>query len=154
MNKKRLLIIILITLAIIFSIKYILDNKTQEKYYLNDKYYSTNEFIEINSNKIDQYKNDSYILFTYNNYCTLPIPCETIFEEFTKKNNIAIVSIPFENFRKTYLYKEVKYAPSIIVINKGKIVTYLDANSDNDLPKYQNVSEFENWISKYVYLTN
>ena len=153
MTKKIIPIILIIisTLSIIFLYN---RNKTNNptKFYLNKEYYNKNNFIQ--TKEISNLKKKSYILFTYNNYCTLPIPCETIFEEFTKKNNIAIVSIPFENFRKTYLYKEVKYAPSIIVINKGKIVTYLDANSDNDLPKYQNVSEFENWISKYVYLTN
>ncbi len=154
MNKKRLLIIILITLAIIFSIKYILDNKTQEKYYLNDKYYSTNEFIEINSNKIDQYKNDSYILFTYNNYCTLPIPCEYVFEDFMNKYNISIVSIPFAEFKKTNYYKKVKYAPSILIIKNGKIIDYLDVNANEDLNKYQNIEEFEKWISKYIYLEN
>ena len=92
------------------------------------------------------------LLFTYNNYCSLPIPCEYIFEDFMSKYNISIVSIPFKEFKETKYYKKVKYAPTIIIIKEGNIVAYLDANSEKDLDKYQNINDFEKWISKYIYL--
>ena len=69
-----------------------------------------------------------------------------------EKNNIAFVSIPFAEFKSTNYYNTVKYAPSIIVIKKGKIVDYLDADSDEDIIKYQDVEAFESWISQYIYL--
>ena len=69
-----------------------------------------------------------------------------------KKHNISIISIPFAEFKKTIFYKKVKYAPTIIIINKGKIIAYLDANSDKDLKKYQDINEFEKWIDNYIYL--
>ena len=70
-----------------------------------------------------------------------------------QKYKIDFVSMGIDDFKKIELYKEVKYAPSVIIINKGKIVTYLDAESDNDSVKYHDENEFEKWISKYIYLT-
>ena len=34
---------------------------------------------------------------------------------------------------------------------EGKIVTYLDANSNKDLDRYQDSKKFEEWINKYIY---
>ena len=123
-----------------------------EKIYLSDEFYNQGKFIKIKSEEINNYKDKNYVLFTYNNFCSLPTPCDEIFESFMKNNKIDFVSIPFEEFKKTELYKKVKYAPSIIVISNNKIVTYLDADKDSDLDKYQNEESFKEWLSQYIYL--
>ncbi len=143
---KKYLLIIPIVLTVIIICLYL----PKKKIYLTEKYYANNTFIE--TTDLSNLDNDTYILFTYNNYCTLPIPCEYIFEEFMKKYNISLVSIPFKDFKNTKYYKKVKYAPTIIIINNGKVISYLDANSDKDLDKYQDIEEFVSWISKYIYL--
>ena len=75
---------------------------------------------------------------------------EDIFNEFMKKYNISIVSLPFGSFKNTVLYEKVRYAPSLIIIKNGEIISYLDANSDDDLPKYQDVHELELWLDNYI----
>lgn len=142
MNKKLLAIFIFLLI--------IVSGCNKERFYLDDKYYNKGEYIKVSSTDID--KKDSYVLFTYNNYCSLAVPCEDIFEEFMKEYKIDFLSMPFEEFKKTYLYKKVKYAPSIIVVNKGSVVSFLDANNETDLEKYQNVDIFRDWISEYIYL--
>ena len=54
-----------------------------------------------------------------------------------KKNNISFLSIPIEDFKKTWIYQKVKYAPSIIIVRDGHIVDYLDANSNEDSECFQ-----------------
>ena len=144
------IIIILCIVARIYTKK---QNNISYPIYLENKYYNNHTFIKVNSEELSKLKKENYILFTYNNYCTLPISCESIFEEFMKQYNIAFLSIPFEEFKNTYIYRKVKYAPSIIIISKGHIISYLDANSDDDLNKYQDVTEFKKWIEQYIYLT-
>lgn len=141
--KKTLLI--LITIFLITGCK----EKQIEKFYLDDKYYNEGNYIKVND--INNLKKDTYILYTYNNYCTFNKPCEEIFKEYMEKYKIDFVSIPFEKFKKTSLYGEVKYGPSILIIKEGKIIKYLDANKDSDLQKYQDTKEFEKWINKYIY---
>ena len=119
---------------------------------LEDKYYNNNKFIASTATEIDKYldNKESFILYTYNNYCTLKIPCESIFETFMTNNNISILSIPYSEFKNTKLSKKIKYAPTVIIVDKGKIITSLNAESDNDLPKYQDVDEFSNWLKEYI----
>lgn len=142
--KKAVLLII--TILLITGCK----EKQKEKFYLDNKYYNEGKFIKVDN--IENLKNDSYILYAYNNYCTFNKPCEDIFKEYMEKYKIDFVSIPFEKFKKTSLYLQVRYGPSILIIKKGKIITYLDANKDKDKDKYQDTKEFEKWINQYIYL--
>lgn len=141
--KKTVLLIISLLLISGCSKKQI------EKFYLNNKYYNEGKFITIKN--IDELKDDTYVLYTYNNYCTFNKPCEEVFKEYMEKYKIDFYAMPFEQFKKTTLYKKVKYAPSIILIKEGKIIKYLDANSNSDKEKYQDTKKFEEWINTYIY---
>ncbi len=121
------------------------------KFYLDNKYYKDGKYIKVESSDIKK-DNSSYVLFTYNSFCTLAVPCEDVFEDFMKENKISFLSIPFDEFKDTYLYDVVKYAPSIVVVHKGEVVAYLNANNDDDLSKYQDTLEFKNWLSEFIYL--
>lgn len=151
--KKKITIISIITIVIIITITIILfnTNKKIEKFYLDNSFYNKGEYIEINNNDLDKYKKKSYILFTYNNYCNFSKPCEKVFKEYMNKYKIDFLSIKFEYFKKTKLYKKIKYAPSVIIVNNGKIIDYLDSNKNEDLTKYQEVNDFEQWINNYIY---
>jgi hypothetical protein len=136
------LIIILLPLLILTGCK------KQEKINLNKKYYNEGKFITINS--LENLEEETYILYTYNNYCSFEIPCDQIFKQYMEKYKIDFLQIPFKQFKETNLYKKVKYAPSIIIVKEGKIISYLDANKNKDLKKYQDINEFEKWINKYI----
>jgi hypothetical protein len=154
---KKKTIIILIGLIIVFlGIYFILNTfSTKEKIYLSDKYYNTiDKYVDIDSEDIINLNNDNYLLFIYNNFCIFSVPCDVIFEEFMEKYNISILHITFDEFKKTNYYKKIKFAPSIAIINNGKIIDYLKADSDDDVIKYQDVDEFEKWLDKYIYFTN
>ena len=143
MKKIVLLIAIFLLTGCIFN--------KQEKFYLNSEYYNKGEYIKLNNIELENIKNDSMIIYTYNNFCNLPIHCENIFKEFMDKYKIDFVSIPFSDFKMTSFYKDVSFAPSIIVVNNGKVIDYLKADSDNDYDKYQKEEVFEKWLSEYIY---
>ena len=148
--KKKISIVLFL---IIFLLVGCTSSKQEgSKFYLSNRYYNKGEYIDITKKQLKRLKHKNYILFTYNNYCTMATPCENVFKEFMNKYKIDIVSIPYEEFKDTEFSKTVKYAPSVIIVKNGEIISYLDAESDEDLPKYQNEEEFENWIKKYVYV--
>ena len=153
MYKKILLILfILFSTGCVFTKKINQDNNI-ERIKLTDKYYNKGDFIKINLEEVNNLQNDTYVLYTYNNYCNLAIPCEDIFKSFMEKYNIDFLSMPFEEFKKSEFYNTIKYAPSVIIISKQKIIAYLDANSSSDLDKYQDNSAFEKWMDKYIYFS-
>ena len=94
------------------------------------------------------------MLYVFNSFCKFSIPCDSIFAEFMKNNNITIMSIPYDKYKKTDFVKKVKYAPTVIIIHKNKIISYLDADKDEDVNKYQDIEEFTNWVKEYIYLKN
>ena len=153
MNKK--IIIITIVLTILIVVPAIILNLKHEKFYINDKYYNNGEFIKITSNDLNNLINskDSFLLYTYNDYCSLKIQCDDIFRSVMNKYKIDMYSIRYEEFEKTDYINKVKYAPSVLIIKNGKIVTYLDANKKADLDRYQDTSSFESWLDKYIYLS-
>ena len=113
-------------------------------------FYNKGNFIEIDSKSLEDYSNTTYLLFTYNNFCSLPISCEKIFKSFANDYKIDFLSMPFSEFKNTYLYDTVKYAPSVLIVENNKIIAYLDANKDDDLEKYQDVNKFKDWINNYI----
>lgn len=137
-------VLLILTLILITGCK-----EKIEKFHLDDKYYNEGKFIQVTN--LDNLKKDSYVLYTYNNFCTFGKPCEETFKEYMEKYKIDFVSIPFEKFKNTSFYPQVKYGPSIIIVKKGKIVTYLNANKDSDKEKYQDINQFEKWIDEYIY---
>lgn len=137
--------IVLLLLILIF-----LTGCNKKKFELDESYYGKNDYIEITYNDLEDKKKDSYLLFVYSNVCSMQIPCDQIFKEFMENNNIAMNSMSFLEFKKSSYYKKVKYAPTVIIIKKGKIVAYLDAESEDDYVIYQDALEFKKWVSKYV----
>ena len=109
--------------------------------------------MKITPEELDGLKEENYILYTYNDYCRFPISCESIFEEFMQEYKIHFLSIPFADFRNTSFYPDVKYAPTVIIIQKGKVIAYLDADSDDDVEKYQNKEKLKEWLEQYIYLS-
>ena len=144
--KKIIIPVILVLLLIVGC-------KKDDKFYLEDKYYNTEErFVVIEANDLEKLVKDkeSFVVFTHLPYCTFSVPCDVIFETFLNENNMSFYSIDFDEFTKVDEFKSIKYAPSVVLVKEGKIMKYLDANSDEDYDMYQNVESFTNWIKKYI----
>ena len=85
-------------------------------------------------NKIIKDK-ESFVISTY-----IPSECgdddESVryrAEDLSNKYKIYVYDVTFDVFKKTSLYGYVKYAPSVVIVNKGKVYAYTDAESDDDL---------------------
>lgn len=126
-------------------------NDGKERIYLSNSYYNEGKYIKVTSEELKDKENESYLLFTYNSYCNFSTPVEEIFEKFMKKYKIDILSIPIDEYKNTNFYEEVKYAPTVLIVKENEIIAYLDAESDEDLNKYQDSKEFENWLNNYIY---
>ena len=151
MKIKKIIIVFVFIILIPLSLLFI-NNLTKQKITLESKYYNTGKFIDINGANLNELLNnkENFILFTYNNFCTFKVSCDEIFNESIKELNITILKIPFDEFKTTYLYNEVNYAPSVILIKEGKIIKYLNPEKNEDLPKYQDKKEFTSWIKEYI----
>ncbi|MBR4350885.1 MAG: hypothetical protein IKP98_01530 [Bacilli bacterium] len=153
MNKKLIIIMITLVVLIAIGVTIILTYNSKEKFYIEDVYYNKGELKDTTSKEIDKLiKNKkSFVLFTYNDFCSFSVPCDSVFEEASNKLNITILQIPYRDFKKTVLNKKIKYGPSVIIIKEGKVVKYLDVEKDDDKILYQDVKKFNTWLNKYIY---
>lgn len=153
MNKKLIIIMITLVVLIAIGVTIILTYNSKEKFYIEDVYYNKSGLQDTTSKEIDKLiKNKkSFVLFTYNDFCSFSVPCDSVFEEASNKLNITILQIPYRDFKETVLNKKIKYGPSVIIIKEGKVVKYLDAEKDDDKILYQDVKKFNIWLNKYIY---
>lgn len=151
---KYKILIIITALIFICGITFVMYKINNKPFYLNEKYYNQTDFIEVSTkdvNKLIENKT-SFVIYVYNNFCNFKIPCESIFKEFIDTNQVGILKMKFEDFKNTDLYKKVQLAPTVIIVKDGKIVDYLQSDSDEDTNRYQDIKSFEKWIKKYVIL--
>lgn len=150
MKNKNIFIIIGIIILITTII--ILNFNSKSKFNLSEQYYQSGIIKDITKEELlsKLNNNETFILFTNNNFCTFKISCEEIFKSSAQKLNITILKIPFDEFKTTKLHDTIKFAPSVIIIKNGKIIEYLDPEKNDDLPKYQDKNEFISWIKEYI----
>lgn len=148
-------IIIIISIILISSILIYGCNKNNNyKIKIDNELYNNYDYESLSNDKLETLISDkhSFILYTYNPYCPFKIPCETIFKSVLKDLNIKLYNIAFEDLKKTSLNDKISYAPSVIIFDKGKIKSYLDAESDKDYNKYQDYETFKKWIEANIVL--
>ncbi len=159
-NKKVWIIGGIVLLLIGILVVFYLINKedkleiNENQFVLDSEYYNKGEYIQIDSDKVKELVDNkkTFLLFTYNNYCNFPVPCDSIFQEVMDKYKIDVLKIPFDKFKDTDFYETVKFAPSLMIIKEGKIIDYLKADEDGDMDKYQDVKAFRNWLNSYIVL--
>ena len=150
MNKKKLWIFPLLLLISIIPI--IIKNMPEGKFYLEDKYYGKNQFVDITSADLNTLikEKESFALFVYQPACVTSADFEQVLYDFMETNNIQIYKISFSDLKETEIKNTIKYYPSFAVFNKGKMVDYLDANSDEDLKYYKSKEGFTKWFQNHV----
>ena len=152
MKKVLTILIVIFSIFLLTSCKEEQNNPDDSKIYLDSKFYNKSEFIKLKADEFEKVKDSAFVLYTYNSFCSLAVPCENIFKETMDKYDLTFYSMGIWEAQNTYVYNTVKYAPSIIIIKDKKVIAYLDAESDEDLIKYQDSDEFEKWLDKYIHL--
>lgn len=157
MNKKiieiiKIIILLILLIALIILVASL--NKKNDKFYLDDKYYKGAKITEIKAEKLKTLISDkeSFLVFVYQPSCATSSEFNTLLNEFTNKYNLSVYMISFSNIKGTTLEKYVKYYPSFVIFNNGRLIDYLKADSDLDTKRYQNLTDFEDWLFSYVLL--
>lgn len=152
--KKLLLIICPIILVLIILLSVVLFYKKDQHFFLEDEYYKDNTINEIEISELNKLiKNkESFALFIYQSMCITSSDFEEVLNDFLTENKISIYKIPFSSIKDTEISKYVKYYPSFVLYNKGKMIDYLEADKDEDLKYYSSKESFKDWFTKYVNL--
>lgn len=125
-----------------------------ERFYLDEKYYGDSDYITITDSEFNKIVNDkqSFAVFIYQPLCTNSIEFNKLLDKFIEKNNMTIYKMSYEDMQKTELSEVIKYYPSFVIYEKGKLVSNLDASNDAHINYYKELDQFEDWFTKFVKL--
>jgi len=155
--KKRVLKIIITIVIILILIVVIIERNFIQKtsdfmFYLEEKYYGNSVFNEIESNDLSKLINDkeSFAIFIHQPFCSTSYEFNKILTKFAEENKISFYKMSFDEMKKTVMYENIKYYPSFAIYNNGKLIDFLEADSDEDLIRYKDMEEFKNWFNSYI----
>ena len=120
---------------------------------LDSEYYSnTPDFINLNASgyeKLIQAKK-SFIVLVDQNGCTTADRIRQYTKDYMGESGINIYKMFFKEVKESSLHDYVKYYPSIVVIDKGRVRAYLKADSDEDAEEYNDYNMFKTWLNQYL----
>ena len=114
--------------------------------------YGVSEVKDINSTEYKQMINDkkSFVAMIDNPGCVTTAKMRDMMSSFSDNLIFTYYRIYWQDTKETNIREKVKYFPSIIIVDHGKIVAALDADSDEDAKYYNNASDLETWLKKYI----
>lgn len=154
LKKKQIILIVSILVIVLVAILLLCFFKKPKAFTLENKYYGKSEYLELTQegfNKLIEDK-ESFLAFICQDSCIASSDFNQVLNKFLARYSIKIYKLDYADINNTILQGRIKYYPSFVIIQKGEIIESLDANSDKDTKIYQNVDEFEKWLSKYVIL--
>ncbi len=130
---------------------FMLANQT---FWLPDAAYEASALDEIGTPGLDEMleKKESFVALVYQPACETSANFEEVVDKFLTNYALKIYKVAFSELKDSRLGETVKYYPSFLVVRKGELVGYLDANSDEDLPHYESEEGFRAWLTRYIKL--
>ncbi|MDD3896205.1 MAG: hypothetical protein PHP49_04185 [Bacilli bacterium] len=154
MKKKLLILIPFILLLVIIIFILILKSQHNQQFYLDNEYYGNSSLIEIDSEKLKTLEKDkkTFVVFVYQPLCSTSHDLNNYINEFLDKNKMSFYKTPFSSVKDTNMSDYVKYCPSVVIYRNGKIIAYLEADSNKHAVYYKSVENFKKWLTKYIIL--
>ncbi len=123
------------------------------KVVLSEGYYG--EFTDYQDLSVEKYeelvgKGDSFVLFVDQGGCETAERLRGFVKDWASEKDVKVQRIMFSEMKKTSLHELVKYYPSVVVVEKGKVRAFLRADSDEDADIYNDYEKFKGWIEKYI----
>ena len=117
---------------------------------LSNHYYQNEQLIELDNEKLVELEQnkESFAVFLYTPACLTSLDFKQVVEEFLKTNNLSFYAVSKAETDNTILSQTVKYYPSVVIYDEGKITKYLQADSDEDLKYYKTAENLKDWFLK------
>ena len=92
----------------------------------------------------------SFVVLVDQNGCTTADRMRGYVQDWAIDAGVKVYRMMFEEVKESSLHEYVKYYPSVVVVEKGRVRVYLRADSDEDAGIYNDYGEFESWMEHWV----
>lgn len=127
---------------------------------LDDEYYCEgkceSEFEELTEESYEKLieEKKSFVVFVDQIGCDTADKLRGFSNDYFSEQGVKIYKMMFSVLKETSLHEKVKYYPSVVVISKGTVKTFLRADSDEDAKAFNEYGSFIDWVNKRVKFNN
>lgn len=160
-NKRKIVSCLILGLVVVLILVVVatgLHNNwfDNEKVVLDDKYYCSdgceNSLIDLSDLEYEKLidDNESFLIFVDQSGCNTADDMRGFVESYSSKNGIKFYRMMYEDLHSSTLHEQVKFYPSVVVVENGRIKNFLKADSDEDKNAYEDYEFFEKWLDRYL----
>lgn len=151
LSRKRLIIGIV---ALVFGVGCLVVGflNRDRHFQLNESDYGNTGFVDIDGAKYEEMiKNkESFMVFVDMTGCITADGLRERTKKFSEEHNVRFYRIMWPEAKEVSIRDFLKYYPSVILINKGTVASYLRTDSDEDSDRYNSYEALSEWILKYI----
>ena len=92
----------------------------------------------------------SFVVFVNQDGCTTADRLRGYVSDWATSRGIKVYRMMFAEVKKASLHDYVKYYPSVVMVDKGRVRAWLRADSDEDAEMYNNYDAFNEWAGRYL----
>lgn len=92
----------------------------------------------------------SFVVFVDQDGCTTADRLRGYVSDWAASRGIKVYRMMFTGVKEASLHDYVKYYPSVVVVDKGRVRVWLRADSDEDAEMYNNYDVFNDWMGRYI----
>lgn len=92
----------------------------------------------------------SFGVFVSQPNCRTADDLRRILEQYSAEHQLTFYEVAFSELKDSELAPDVKYYPSFIIFDKGKVATFLRANSAEDSAAYNSLDGFSQWFESHA----
>lgn len=151
------IVTLLLCVSTLFGCSCKKDDDSYPIFRLDDEYYTSSnkglsevdEYSDI-QNLIDEDK--SFALYVYTPGCSTCAAFKIVLDSYLEEQNLMFYSISNLNLMEVEnpISKKIKYAPAIVLFDKGELITFLDTTNDAHTEYFKTKEKLGEWMNLYV----
>ena len=151
-NKIALVLIAALCLIMFFGGYFVIKAMIPRKFKLDTDLYGPSEAIDIKKEDYEKLieEKHSFVIMVDKPECYTTANMRGYMADFPDDMQFKYYRIMWSQATESSLHKKVKYVPSVAIIKNGVVVDFLDADSDDDVQKYNSAEALRDWIKDYI----
>ncbi len=123
-----------------------------QKFSLDSDQLGSTEYVDLTGEEYEKLLENkkSFLVFVDQSGCITAEGLRKNLEEIQSEKNFKVYHIMFSDARETSMHEYVKFYPSIVIVGKGEVKSWLKADADEDIERYKTKADLENWLNEYI----
>lgn len=122
---------------------------------VNDEYICVDDCGELMELTAEEYgrlieEKKSFVVFVDQGGCTTADRLREYVRDWSKESGVRVYGMMFKDMKESLLAGFVEYYPSVALVSRGKVVTWLRADSDEDADVYNDYDVFRGWMKDHI----